>query len=119
MVSPATLLRILTELLLVPLGGLLVWVAVTERYWWNRRSPVWMGLGVILIYWGIRAILRAGRYATRREHRVRGGSLSLLGLLMLAIAAVPFPWVQPLLIAAGGIVALRGMLCAALVARTH
>lgn len=119
MLSPPTLLRILTELVLVPLGGLLLWVGVSGRFWWDRRSPVWVGLGVILIYWGIRAVLRAGRYPTRWEHRVRGGSLSLLGLLMLGIAAVPFLWVQPLLICAGALVVLRGIFCAALVAGTR
>lgn len=119
MFSPPTLLRVLTEVMLVPLGGLLVWVALTGRYWWDRRSPVWVGLGIVLIYWGVRAIARAGHYSTRWEHRVRGGSLSALGALMLAIAALPFPWVQPLLVTAGGIVALRGALCAALAARPH
>ena len=119
MLSTSTLLRITTELVLVPLGGLLVWVGVTGRFWWERRSLGWIALGVILIYWGVRAVLRAGRYQTRWEHRVRGGSLSVLGLLMLGIAAVPFLWVRPLLITAGALVALRGIFCAALVARTR
>jgi hypothetical protein len=117
MLAPAKLLHIFTELLLVPLGSLLVWVALTGRFWWDRRSPVWVGLGVVLIYWGVRAFARAGRYATRWEHRTRGGSLALLGVMMLAIAALPFAWVQPLLVAAGGVVATRGVVCAALAAR--
>jgi hypothetical protein len=119
MLSTSTLLRIATELVLVPLGGLLVWIGVSGRFWWERRSPLWLALGVALIYWGIRAVLRAGRYQTQWENRVRGGSLFLLGLLMLGIAAVPFLWVQPLLIIAGALVALRGLFCAALVARTQ
>ncbi len=118
MLSPAHLLRLLNELVFVLLGVLLVWVAATGRYFFNRRAPTWIALGAFLIYWGLRAWARAGRYASRGEHRVRGGSLALVGAMMLGIAWLPFRWVAPLLGAAGGILVVRGLVSAMLVARS-
>jgi hypothetical protein len=118
MLTPAHLFRLLNELIFVLLGALLVWVAVTGRYFFDRRAPTWIGLGAFLVYWGLRAWTRAGRYASSGEHRVRGGSLALVGVMMFGIAWLPFRWVAPLLAAAGGILVVRGMLSALLVART-
>jgi hypothetical protein len=117
MLSTSTLLRFLNELVLLLLGGLLVWVALTERFYPNRRSLPWLVLGAFLVYWGLRAATRAGRYASRWEHYVRGGSLALVGVVMLGIAWAPFDWIKPLLIAAGAILILRGCASAALVSR--
>ena len=86
MLSTNTLLRLFNELVLLLLGGLLVWVALSGRFFPDRRSTPWLGLGVFLLYWGFRAAARAGRYASRWEHYVRGGSLALVGLVMLGIA---------------------------------
>ncbi len=118
MLNPAAAFRLLNELIFVLLGTLLVWVAVTGRYFFNRRAPAWIGLGAFLIYWGVRAWARAGGYASRGEHVVRGSSLALVGVMMLGIAWLPFRWVAPLLGAAGSILALRGIISAVLVART-
>jgi len=118
MLRPAHLFRLLNELIFVLLGALLVWVAATGRYFFNRRAPGWIGLGAFLIYWGVRAWARAGPSTSRGEDRVRGGSLAVVGLLMLGIAWLPFRWVAPLLGAAGSILALRGIVSVVLVART-
>ncbi len=117
MFRPAKLFRLLNELVFVLLGVLLVWVAMTGRYFFNRRAPAWVSLGAFLIYWGLRAWLRAGRGDSRAEHRVRGGSLTLVGAMMLGIAFLPFTWIAPLLGAAGGVLAVRGLVTAVLVAR--
>ena len=63
--------------------------------------------------------MRAGRYATRWEHRARGASLALLGIFMLAITLAPFTWGAALLGAAGGVLALRGVVMSVLVLRTQ
>ena len=118
MLGPAHLFRLLNELIFVLLGVLLVWVSATGRYFFDRRAPTWIGLGAFLVYWGVRAWMRAGRHSSSGEHRVRGGSLALVGMMMLGIAWLPFRWVAPLLAAAGGILVVRGMLSAVLVART-
>jgi hypothetical protein len=44
-------------------------------------------------------------------------SLVLLGVLMLAISRVPFPWVGPMLAACGGLLVLRGIIASYLVFR--
>ena len=123
MVSPAKLFRLLNELVFIFLGVLLLWVAVTGRYFFNRRATTWVGLGAFLIYWGLRTWWRTSRspqQPSRRERAaaaVRASSLALLGAMMLGIAWLPFPWVAPLLGAAGSILLLRGMVSVVLVAR--
>ncbi|MCI0537113.1 MAG: hypothetical protein L0Z50_18000 [Verrucomicrobiales bacterium] len=118
MLKTASLLRLLNELVLLLLGGLLVWVALTERFFPDRRSLPWLLLGACLGYWGWRAAARAGRYPSRWEHYVRGGSLALVGLIMLGMAWAPFDWIKSLLITAGAILILRGLAETALFARS-
>ncbi len=120
MLSPANVFRLLNELVFVLLGVLLVWIARTSRYSFNRRAPAWIGLGAFLVYWGLRAWWRGGRQASRGEAAtaVRGASLALVGGMMLGIAWVPFRWTAPLLGAAGAALMLRGLVSAVLVART-
>ncbi len=117
MLSPANLFRLLNELIFVLLGALLIWVAATGRYFFNPRAPAWIALGAFLVYWGLRAWWRSGRKSPRREAAVRGSSLALVGGMMLGIAWLPFGWSALLLGAAGGILAVRGLVSAALVAR--
>ncbi len=99
------------------LGLLLVWVAATGRYFFDRRTPAWIGLGAFLIYWGLRAWWSAGHGIARAEPLVRGGSLALVGFMMLAIAWVPFSWIGPLLGVTGGLLIVRGIASALLIAR--
>ncbi len=119
MLSPANLFRLLNELIFVLLGALLIWVAATGRYFFNRRAPAWIALGAFLVYWGLRARWRSGRGVWRRESVVRGSSLALVGAMMLGISWLPFHWSALLLGAAGGILAVRGLVSAALVARAR
>ena len=118
MLSLATTFRLLNELVFVLLGLLLVQVALSGKLFFDRRSAVWIAVGAFLVYWGLRALVRAGRYATRWQHRVRGGSLMLVGTLVLSIAWVPWGFVAPLLATAGIVLVVRGALSAVLVART-
>jgi len=57
------------------------------------------------------------RWWSRGEQWTRGLSLTLLGIVMLAISRVPFLWVGPLLAFAGAVLALRGLVGAALIFR--
>ena len=118
MLSPATLIRLGQEFVFVLLGLLLILVAAMGRFAWDRKSEIWIALGALLFVLGVRAWLRAGRYVTRWEHRVRGASLTLLGMFMLAITLAPLGWIAALLGTAGGVLALRGVVMAALVLRT-
>lgn len=114
----AKLIRLGQELVFVLLGLLLIRVTLMGRFLWDRKSEVWIALGALLFVLGVRAWLRAGNYATRWEHRVRGASLALLGVCMLAITLAPSGWIAALLGAAGGVLVLRGVVMAALVLRT-
>jgi hypothetical protein len=123
MLSPANLFRLLNELVFILLGALLLWVARTGRYFFDRRAPLWIALGTFLIYWGLRASWRGERRPpppARRERAitvVRGSSLALVGAMMLGIAWLPSGWVGPLLGVAGALLILRGMVSAVLVVR--
>jgi hypothetical protein len=119
MQSPATLIRLGQELVFVLLGLLLLRVAAMGRFLWDRKSGLWVALGALLFVLGVRAWLRAGKYVTRWEHRVRGASLVLLGVCMLAITLAPYGRVAALLFTAGGVLALRGVVMVALVLRTN
>ena len=118
MLSPAKLFRLMTEFVFVLLGVLLVWVATTGRYFFDRHAPAWIGLGAILIYWGLRAGWRTRQAGARGDSLVRGASLALVGAIMLGMAWLPFSWVAPLLGVAGGILVLRGLVSALLVVRS-
>ena len=117
MLSPANLLRMVTEMIFVLLGGFLVWVGLSSRFMFDPRKPAWLGLGAVLVYWGVRAWMkttRAARSAERATARVGGASLALVGLIMLGLVFVEFRWVGTVLATAGGILVLRGLIGAVL-----
>ncbi|MBZ5700817.1 MAG: hypothetical protein LAN84_03130 [Acidobacteriia bacterium] len=117
MLTPDRLFRLINEMLFLLLGALLAWVGASGRIFFNRHSLPWVVVSVALILWGVRALAKPGAYRARWENWTRGASLVLTGALMVAIARVPFAWVGPLLIAAGGLLILRGILGTALVLR--
>src|SRR5579863_1618264 len=117
MLSPERLLRLFIEILFLLLGGLVVWLGVTGHILFERRGKTWLVLSVVLFFWGLRALYKPGKWWSRWENWTRGLSLTLLGVLMLAISRVPFAWVGPLLTAGGVLLALRGLLGSVLVLR--
>jgi hypothetical protein len=117
MPTPASLLRMTNEMIFILLGGLLVWVGLSSRFMFDPRKPAWLGLGVVLVYWGARAWMKtkkAARSAERTAIRVGGASLAIVGLMMLSLVFVEFRWVGKMLALAGGILILRGMFSAGL-----
>jgi len=118
MLNPNRIIGVLNELVFILLGGLLITLALTGRFAPPGRSGFWLGAGVILVYWGLRIWIRSSRTHPRWPSRVRAGSLSLVGLIVLAIAWLPLPYSGPLLAVAGGVLALRGLVNTIAVART-
>ena len=117
MLKPANLFRMMTEIVFVLLGCVLVVLGLTHRFMFNPRSPAWLALGAVLIYWGARAWMkttRAARTSERNVARVGGASLILVGFLMLVLVAVEFRFVGLVLAAAGVILASRGLAAALL-----
>jgi hypothetical protein len=125
MVKSANLFRMMTEFIFILLGGFLVWLGLSNRFLnppnFDPRSPAWLGLGAVLMYWGLRSWVktsRAARTSDRAAARVGGASLVLVGFAMLALVFLAFKWVGLVLAAAGGVLVLRGFLAAVLSLRT-
>jgi hypothetical protein len=117
MLRPQQVLRITIELIFVLLGGLVIWLGLSGQIFFNRRKPAWLFLSAALVLWGLRALYKPGQWWSRWEHWTRGLSLTLLGVVMLAIARVPFLWVGRLLAVGGALLVLRGLLGSVLVFR--
>jgi len=122
MLSPANLFRMMTEFIFILLGGFLMWLGLSDRFMFNPRSPAWLGLGAVLIYWGARAwtkTSRAARTPDRTVERIGGTSLILVGIMMLGLGVLEFRLVGVALAVTGGILAVRGLAAAVLSLRTH
>ena len=112
MPTPAGLLRTTNELIFVMLGGLLIWVGLSNRFMFDPRKPAWLILGVVLVYWGSRAWLktqRAARTPDRTAARIGGASLAIVGLMMLSLVLVELRWAGTMLALTGGVLVLRGL----------
>lgn len=109
MLTPQQALRIAMEIIFVLLGGLVVWLGLSEHILFDRRKPGWLLLSAVLIVWGVRALYKPGQWWSRMEQWTRGLSLTSLGVVMLAISRVPFLWVGRLLALAGVLLMLRGL----------
>jgi hypothetical protein len=118
MLTPQRALRLMIEVIFVLLGVLVVWLALAGRISDEQRHNIsWLILSGALILWGLRALYGPNKWWARWENWTRGLSLTLLGVVMLAISRVPFPWIAPLLATAGVLMVVRGILGAALVFR--
>jgi len=117
MLKPQQALRISIELIFVLLGGLVIWLGLSGQIFFDRRKPGWLILSAALILWGLRALYKPGQWWSRWEHWTRGVTLTLLGVVMLAIARVPFLWVGRLLAVGGALLVLRGLMGSVLVFR--
>jgi hypothetical protein len=117
MLSPARLTQLLTEFVFLLLGALVMWLAANGRIYFDRRGVGWLVLSVALIAWGLLALAKPGQFWAKWQKWNRGGSLVLLGVVMLSISRVPFAWVVRLLAAAGLILVARGILGSFLILR--
>jgi len=117
MFTPERMLRLIVEIIFVLLGGLVAWLGVTGHIFFDRRKISWLAVSTALILWGLRTLYKPNKWWTRWENWTRGLSLTLLGLVMVAISRVPFAWVGPLLASGGVLLMLRGIIASALVFR--
>jgi hypothetical protein len=110
MLSPARLSQLIVEVIFLMLGVLVVWLGVTGHINFDRRGMYWLIISLGVTAWGLLALARPGQWWMRWQKWNRGGSLVLLGLLMLAMTRVPFDVVGKLLAACGVVLALRGVI---------
>lgn len=110
MLTTDKLLRIFIEVIFVLLGGLLVWFGLSGHIInvaYQRHDAKWFAISGFLIGWGLLTLFR-GR--GQSGNWLRGGSLALLGAILLAISKVPFEYVGKLLAVGGIVLAIRGIL---------
>jgi hypothetical protein len=117
MLTPARLFRLINEMIFLLLGGLLAWIGASGQIFFDRRSLSWAVASAALILWGLRVLMKPGKWEDRGQSWTRGLSLVVTGAVLLAISRVPFSWVGPLLIAAGLLLIVRGIFSTALVFR--
>jgi hypothetical protein len=112
--KPATVFRFLSEFIVLLLGALLIVLAVSGRAGLPGRPIALALLGVVLIYWGVRALLRAEPEGGRQQAQIRAASLVVVGALVLAILILPVRDADPLLEIAGAVLVLRGVIASVL-----
>jgi len=110
MLSPARLSQLLVEFVFLLLGALVIWLGLSGRIYFDRRSIPWLVISVGIAVWGLMALAKLGQWWARGQKWNRGASLLLLGVIMLVITRVPFLWVGRLLALAGLILLVRGAL---------
>ena len=113
--KPDRLLRVVVELIFVMLGVIVIWLGLTGHIFFDRHKSPWLILSAALIIWGLSGLYRPNQWWSRGERWTRGVSLTLLGVVMLAISRVPFELVGRLLAVTGVILALRGLIGAMLI----
>jgi len=115
MLSPARLTQLVVEVIFLLLGLLVVWLGVTVHINFDRRSLGWLVISIGVAAWGLLALGKPGEWWARLQKWNRGGSMVLLGLVMLAISRVPFLWVGRLLAICGLVLVVRGVLGSVLI----
>jgi hypothetical protein len=121
----AKLFRLLSEFLMLLLGGMLLLLALTGRVGRPARPAAFVFLGAVLVYWGLRAPLGLERsrrptgqkdstVATQSDPRflqiLQAVSLSVLGLAVVGISLAGVRYTAWLLALAGASLVLRGLL---------
>ena len=117
MQTTAGLFRLLNEFIMLLLGALLILLAASRRIGLPSKPTLWYALGAILILWGLRTGMRPVSKAAHEHAAIRGGSLILVGLIILGVPLVSLHYEALLLALAGGVLVLRGLLGSVLVVR--
>jgi hypothetical protein len=113
MLTPARIIGLFTEFILILLGALLLMIGVSGRFGVSPHTVALVVVGIALVYWGVRSSMRRAPKANRALIHVRSSSLILVGLSVLTIWI--FPQQAGFLLAFGGVVLIvRGLLGAVL-----
>ena len=108
------LFALVNEFVVLLLGALMILLAVSGRFALPRGAVGWVAVGVVLIYWGVSAWTTHAASSRSWQTNLRGGSLVLVGALMLLMRWLPMQYAALLLGCAGVLLVLRGLLGAAL-----
>lgn len=109
MPNAANLFRLLSEFIVLLLGALLIVLAISRPVGLPASPIALVIVGIALIYWGARVWIRPGPETNRLHARVRGGSLLLVGICVLAIRWLPLRDESLLLALSGAVLVVRGL----------
>ena len=110
MLSPTRLIELMVEVVFLLLGALIIWLELNSQISVDRHGVAWLVISVVIVAWGLLVLARPGQSQGSWQRWNRGGSLLLLGILMLVIMRAPFLWVGKLLAVAGVVMLIRGLL---------
>ncbi len=114
MLTTANLFGLLTEFIILLLGALLILIALTRPVVVPARPVVVILLGGVFIFWAARAWSRAAPNAGRLETGVRAGSMGVVGILLIVTPLLSLRHANVPFAIAGGVLAIRGIVGAAL-----
>lgn len=114
MPTSTNIFRLLNEIVLLLLGGLLILLAATHALSLPSRPVLLIILGTVFIFWASRAWARPAPNTGRFEAAVRAGSLLIVGILLIAIPLLSLGHTNALLEAAGAVLVIRGLVGAGL-----
>ncbi|MGA8143074.1 MAG: hypothetical protein WB987_04195 [Candidatus Acidiferrales bacterium] len=117
MQTTASLFRLLNEFIVLLLGALLILLAASHRISLPTRPGLWIVLGIALVFWGLRTGMRPEPKTAHEHSAIRGGSLILVGIIIVGVPLVPLQYEALLLALAGGVLVLRGLLGSVLLVR--
>jgi hypothetical protein len=117
MLTSAKLFGLLSEFVVLLLGGLLIFIALTRPVGLPVRPAALVLVGILFIYLAMRAWMRREPAAVRPQTHIRAGSLVLVGLLIVAMTISPLRFANFLLGLAGCVLFLRGLLGGVLMIR--
>lgn len=116
MAARPNVLFLIGEFIVMLLGGFLILLSLSRTVSVPSKL-VMIILGVIVVYWALRAWMRKEPAAARLQTHVRAGSLAILGLIMITIALAPLSFANLLVTLAGCVLVVRGFIAALLAFR--
>ena len=116
MAARPNFLFLISEFIVMLLGGFLILLSLSRTVGVPSKL-VMIILGVVVVYWALRAWMRKEPAAVRLQTHVRAGSLAILGLIMITIALAPLRLANLLVTLAGCVLVVRGLIAALLAFR--
>ncbi len=116
MAQRPNVLLLIGEFIVMLLGAFLILLSLSRTVSVPSKL-VMIILGVIVVYWALRAWMRKEPAAARLHTHVRAGSLAILGLIMITIAFSPLRFANLLVTLAGCVLVVRGVIASMLAFR--
>ena len=97
MLTPAKLFGLLSEFVVLLLGALLLFIALTRPVGLPARPLALILVAILFVYMAMRAWMRREPSAVRSQTHVRAGSLVIVGVLIANMTILPLRFANLLL----------------------